>query len=43
MDLGIQNIWLFVVAGWALNLTPGPDVFYMVTPALCMWQRPLWG
>jgi threonine/homoserine/homoserine lactone efflux protein len=34
MDLGIQNIWLFVVAGWALNLTPGPDVFYMVTHAL---------
>jgi threonine/homoserine/homoserine lactone efflux protein len=34
MDLGIQNIWLFVLAGWALNLTPGPDVFYMVTHAL---------
>jgi RhtB (resistance to homoserine/threonine) family protein len=31
MDLGIQNIWLFILAGWALNLTPGPDVFYMVT------------
>jgi RhtB (resistance to homoserine/threonine) family protein len=34
MDLGIQNIWLFVLAGWALNLTPGPDVFYMVTHSL---------
>jgi RhtB (resistance to homoserine/threonine) family protein len=34
MDLGIQNLWLFVLAGWALNLTPGPDVFYMVTHAL---------
>ena len=34
MDLGIQNIGLFVLAGWALNLTPGPDVFYMVTHAL---------
>jgi threonine/homoserine/homoserine lactone efflux protein len=34
MDLGIQNLWLFVVAGWALNLTPGPDVFYMVTHSL---------
>ena len=32
--LGIQNIWLFVLAGWALNLTPGPDVFYMVSHAL---------
>jgi threonine/homoserine/homoserine lactone efflux protein len=31
MDLGIQNLWLFILAGWALNLTPGPDVFYMVT------------
>jgi RhtB (resistance to homoserine/threonine) family protein len=34
MDLGIQNIWLFILAGWALNLTPGPDVFYMVTHSL---------
>ena len=34
MDLGIQNLWLFILAGWVLNLTPGPDVFYMVTHAL---------
>jgi RhtB (resistance to homoserine/threonine) family protein len=34
MDLGIQNLWLFILAGWALNLTPGPDVFYMVTHSL---------
>ncbi len=34
MDLGIQNLWLFILAGWALNLTPGPDVFYMVTHAV---------
>jgi RhtB (resistance to homoserine/threonine) family protein len=34
MDLGIQNIGLFILAGWALNLTPGPDVFYMVTHSL---------
>ena len=33
-DLGIHNLALFVLAGWALNLTPGPDVFYMVTHAL---------
>jgi RhtB (resistance to homoserine/threonine) family protein len=33
-ELGIQNLWLFVLAGWALNLAPGPDVFYMVTHAL---------
>jgi threonine/homoserine/homoserine lactone efflux protein len=34
MDLGIHNLWFFILAGWALNLTPGPDVFYMVTHAL---------
>lgn len=33
-DLGIQHLALFILAGWALNLTPGPDVFYMVTHAL---------
>lgn len=33
-DLGIQSLWLFILAGWALNLTPGPDVFYMMTHAL---------
>jgi threonine/homoserine/homoserine lactone efflux protein len=33
-DLGIQHLTLFILAGWALNLTPGPDVFYMVTHAL---------
>ncbi len=34
MDFGIQNLGLFILAGWVLNLTPGPDVFYMVTHAL---------
>jgi threonine/homoserine/homoserine lactone efflux protein len=34
MDLGIHNLWLFILAGWALNLTPGPDVFYMITSTL---------
>ena len=33
-NLGIHNLALFVLTGWALNLTPGPDVFYMVTHAL---------
>jgi threonine/homoserine/homoserine lactone efflux protein len=33
-NLGIQHLALFIFAGWALNLTPGPDVFYMVTHAL---------
>jgi threonine/homoserine/homoserine lactone efflux protein len=34
MELGLQNLWLFVLAGWLLNLTPGPDVFYQITHAL---------
>lgn len=33
-ELGIQNLWLFILAGWALNLTPGPDVFFQITQAL---------
>jgi hypothetical protein len=33
-DLGIHNLWLFIFAGWALALTPGPDVFYMITSTL---------
>jgi threonine/homoserine/homoserine lactone efflux protein len=32
--LGVQHLLLFILAGWVLNLTPGPDVFYMVTHAL---------
>ncbi len=31
---GIDHFWLFVVAGILLNLTPGPDVLYIVTHAL---------
>ena len=33
-DLGIHHLTLFILTGWALNLTPGPDVFYMVNHAL---------
>jgi RhtB (resistance to homoserine/threonine) family protein len=33
-EIGIQNLGLFILAGWALNLTPGPDVFYMVGSTL---------
>ncbi len=32
---GIETlVGLFVLAGWALNLTPGPDVFYMLSHAV---------
>jgi threonine/homoserine/homoserine lactone efflux protein len=29
-----QHLLLFMAAGWLLNLTPGPDVLYIVTNAL---------
>ncbi len=33
-SLGIAHIGLFVLAGWLLNLTPGPDVLYIISSAL---------
>ena len=29
-----QHLLLFIAAGWLLNLTPGPDVLYVVTNSL---------
>jgi RhtB (resistance to homoserine/threonine) family protein len=29
-----NNLLLFIAAGWLLNLTPGPDVLYIVTNSL---------
>jgi RhtB (resistance to homoserine/threonine) family protein len=34
MGIDTHQLVLFVAAGWLLNLTPGPDVFYIVTHAL---------
>jgi len=31
---GVDHLGLFVLAGWLLNLTPGPDVLFIVTHAL---------
>jgi len=31
---GVEHLGLFVLAGWLLNLTPGPDVLYILTNAL---------
>jgi threonine/homoserine/homoserine lactone efflux protein len=28
--LGINGLWLFVVSGWLLTVTPGPDTAYIV-------------
>jgi threonine/homoserine/homoserine lactone efflux protein len=33
-ELGVEHIGLFIVTGWLLNLTPGPDVLYIVSNAL---------
>jgi threonine/homoserine/homoserine lactone efflux protein len=30
----VNNLGLFILAGWLLNLTPGPDVLYIVSSAL---------
>ncbi len=30
----LDQLWLFMAAGWLLNLTPGPDVLYIVSSAL---------
>lgn len=30
----LQHLALFIAAGWLLNLTPGPDVLYIVTHSL---------
>nr|WP_315188497.1 LysE family translocator [uncultured Albidiferax sp.] len=32
--LGINHLPLFILSGWLLNLTPGPDVFYILTHGL---------
>nr|WP_315206083.1 LysE family translocator [uncultured Albidiferax sp.] len=32
--LGIVHLPLFIASGWLLNLTPGPDVFYILTNGL---------
>jgi len=38
----IEHLGLFVLAGWLLNLTPGPDVLYIVTQALRSGVRSGW-
>ena len=32
--LGIVHLPLFIASGWLLNLTPGPDVFYILSNGL---------
>ena len=38
-----QHLLLFIAAGWLLNLTPGPDVLYIVTQRAALAARaPAW-
>jgi threonine/homoserine/homoserine lactone efflux protein len=37
--LGIQNLWLFIVAGLLLNITPGPDMLYIAGRTLAQGMR----
>jgi threonine/homoserine/homoserine lactone efflux protein len=39
MELGIQNLWLFIVAGLLLNITPGPDMLYIAGRTLAQGMR----
>src|SRR5438105_3621274 len=32
--MSMEQLLLFMAAGWLLNLTPGPDVLYIVSHAL---------
>jgi threonine/homoserine/homoserine lactone efflux protein len=27
---GVHDLWLFVLSGWLLNITPGPDTLYII-------------
>ncbi len=38
----IEQLLLFVAAGWPLNLTPGPDVLYIVSSSLRSGLRAGW-
>jgi threonine/homoserine/homoserine lactone efflux protein len=30
VSLGVHDLWLFVISGLALNVTPGPDTLYVI-------------
>ena len=37
--LGIQELWLFILSGLLLNITPGPDTAYIVGRSVQMGWR----
>src|SRR3954471_6310374 len=37
--LGIQDLWLFILSGLLLNITPGPDTAYIVGRSVQMGWR----
>ena len=37
--LGIHELWLFVISGILLNITPGPDSVYVIVRSLQMGWR----
>jgi hypothetical protein len=38
----VHNLGLFILAGWLLNLTPGPDVLYIVSTHSARAQKRVW-
>ena len=40
MDLlGVKDLWLFVVSGLLLNMTPGADLFYLIDRSISQGVR----
>ena len=37
--LGIHEIWLFVLSGVLLNITPGPDTVYVIGRSMQLGWR----
>src|ERR1700731_255492 len=37
--LGIHEVWLFIVSGLLLNVTPGPDTAYIVGRSIQLGRR----
>src|ERR1700754_923110 len=37
--LGIHDLWLFVLSGFLLNVTPGPDTAYIVARSIQLGWR----
>lgn len=37
--LGVHDLWLFILSGLILNITPGPDTFYILGRSIAQGRR----